>query len=91
MGDNPEMPAVDTEVCIPGRVLRVHGLFSFVEAEDGRLFRCTVRRLLRTLATDERNIVPGFNGRLVYVERAGDEHFYECLATIQLEWKVAPR
>jgi ribosome biogenesis GTPase len=28
-----------------------------VEAEDGRLFRCGVRRLLRTLATDERNIV----------------------------------
>jgi ribosome biogenesis GTPase len=28
-----------------------------VEAEDGRPFRCTVRRLLRTLATDERSIV----------------------------------
>jgi ribosome biogenesis GTPase len=55
--DAPDMPAVDTSVCLPGRVLRVHGLFSFVETEDGRLFRCTVRRLLRTLATDERNIV----------------------------------
>jgi ribosome biogenesis GTPase len=57
VGDDPEMPAVDTGVCLPGRVLRVHGLFSFVEAEDGRLFRCTVRRLLRTLATDERSLV----------------------------------
>ncbi len=51
------MPGVDTAVCLPGRVLRVHGLFSVVEADDGRLFRCTVRGLLRTLATDERSIV----------------------------------
>jgi ribosome biogenesis GTPase len=28
-----------------------------VEADDGRQFRCAVRRLLRTLTTDERNIV----------------------------------
>src|SRR5262249_46828533 len=43
--------------CLPGRVLRVHGLQSIVETDDGRQFRCAVRRLLRTLATDERNIV----------------------------------
>src|SRR6516162_7316630 len=29
--DEPEMPAVDTAVCLPGRVLRVHGLYSMVE------------------------------------------------------------
>jgi ribosome biogenesis GTPase / thiamine phosphate phosphatase len=52
-----EMPAVDVSVCLPGRVLRVHGLFSMVEVTDGRVFRCAVRRLLRTLATDERSIV----------------------------------
>jgi ribosome biogenesis GTPase len=52
-----EMPAVDVSVCLPGRVLRVHGLYSMVEVTDGRVFRCAVRRLLRTLATDERNIV----------------------------------
>jgi ribosome biogenesis GTPase len=56
-GDAPEMPAVDASVCVPGRVLRVHGLYSVVETEDGRLFRCAVRRLLRTLATDERSLV----------------------------------
>src|SRR5262249_16297375 len=48
-----EMPAVDTAVCLPGRVLRVHGLYSIVETEDGRQFRCAVRRLLRSLSTDE--------------------------------------
>ena len=56
-GNPPEMPAVDRRACLPGRVLRVHGLASVVETEDGRQFRCAVRRLLRTLATDERNIV----------------------------------
>jgi ribosome biogenesis GTPase len=55
--ESTAMPAVDIANCLPGRVLRVHGLQSVVEAEDGRQFRCAVRRLLRTLATDERNIV----------------------------------
>jgi ribosome biogenesis GTPase len=52
-----EMPAVDLGECLPGRVLRVHGLQSWVATEDGRLFRCVVRRLLRSLVIDERNIV----------------------------------
>ncbi len=57
-GQEPaEMPAVDVTACLPGRVLRVHGLQSVVETEDGRQFRCAVRRLLRTLSTEERNIV----------------------------------
>ena len=50
------MPAADMSKCLKGRVLRVHGLVSVVETEDGRQFRCTVRRVLRTLTTDERNI-----------------------------------
>jgi ribosome biogenesis GTPase len=37
--------------------LRVHGLQSVVEADDGRVFRCAVRRLLKSLATDGRNVV----------------------------------
>jgi ribosome biogenesis GTPase len=57
-GDEPaDMPAPSTDTSLSGRVLRVHGLISVVEAEDGRQYRCAVRRLLRTLATDERNIV----------------------------------
>src|SRR5438876_299699 len=51
------VPAVDSNACLPGRVLRVHGLMSLVEAKDGRQYRCAVRRLLRTLVTDERNVV----------------------------------
>jgi ribosome biogenesis GTPase len=52
-----EMPAVDVSACLPGRVLRVHGLHSFVRTEDGTEVRCTVRRLLKTLATEERGVV----------------------------------
>src|SRR5438477_3698953 len=57
-GQEPaEMPAADLAQCRPGRVLRVHGLTCLVATEDGRQFRCAIRRLLRTLVTDERNIV----------------------------------
>ena len=51
------MPAVNAEECVRGRVLRVHGLASVVETDDGRVFRCAVRRLLKSLATDERSVV----------------------------------
>ncbi|MGL6095793.1 MAG: ribosome small subunit-dependent GTPase A, partial [Fimbriiglobus sp.] len=50
------LPAA-ADSALPGRVLRVHGLNSYVEAADGRLFVCSVRRLLKSLATDERNVV----------------------------------
>jgi len=52
-----DMPMVDVSSCSAGRVLRVHGLQSVVETEDRKQYRCSVRRVLRTLATDERNIV----------------------------------
>jgi ribosome biogenesis GTPase len=52
-----EMPAVSSEGCLSGRVLRVHRLMSVVETDDGRQYRCAVRGLLRTLATHERSLV----------------------------------
>jgi ribosome biogenesis GTPase / thiamine phosphate phosphatase len=51
-----DVHAVDA-TCRAGRVIRVHGLFNIVEAEDGHRYSCAVRRLLRTMATDERNVV----------------------------------
>jgi ribosome biogenesis GTPase len=51
------MPSVDPAICMPGRVLRVHGLSSIVQTDVGREYRCAVRRLLKSLATDERSIV----------------------------------
>lgn len=48
---------VDEQATLPGLVLSVHGLYSQVEAQDGRVFRCATRRVLKTLATDERHVV----------------------------------
>jgi ribosome biogenesis GTPase len=42
---------------LPGRVIRVFGLFSDVRLHDGQMVRCTVRRVLKTLAQDERTAV----------------------------------
>ncbi len=54
---NAQMPSVDLDRCRSGRVIRVHGLQSVVETPDGKQYRCAVRRLLKNLMTDERNIV----------------------------------
>lgn len=49
--------AVDLSQCRVGRVVKVHGLETVVDAEDGAQFRCGVRRILKTLAIDGRNAV----------------------------------
>lgn len=54
-----------------GRVLEAHGLSSFVQATDGRIARCVTRRLLKTLATDQRHVVTA--GDWVRVSGEGDE------------------
>jgi ribosome biogenesis GTPase len=51
------MPAVDMSACLQGRVLRVHRQIGIVAALDGRENRCTVRQVLKSLTTEERNIV----------------------------------
>jgi ribosome biogenesis GTPase len=43
--------------CLQGRVVRTHGLVSIVQTEDGRTFSCHVRRLLKSLAIEGRNVV----------------------------------
>jgi ribosome biogenesis GTPase len=48
---------VDRTVCRLGRVLRVQGLISIVRDDAGALFQCATRRLLKTLATDQRHVV----------------------------------
>ena len=55
--DSATLRAVDLENCRPGRVVRVHGLISIVETDDGATYPCHVRRVLKTLAIDTRNVV----------------------------------
>lgn len=49
--------SVDLSACLTGRVIRVHGLLSMVEGDDGRTWACHVRRILKTLAIDGRNVI----------------------------------
>lgn len=49
--------AIDRSKCLLGRVLRVQGLVSVVQFDDGALRRCATRRVLKTLATDQRQLV----------------------------------
>ncbi len=65
------LPAVDTSVCMEGRVLRVQGLVSSVRFADGSVRQCATRRLLKTLSTDQRHVVAA--GDRVWVRPAGDE------------------
>jgi ribosome biogenesis GTPase len=48
---------VDAVACLPGRVLRVYRQSYEVEGADGRVYRCAVRRLLWTMAANDRNVV----------------------------------
>jgi ribosome biogenesis GTPase / thiamine phosphate phosphatase len=60
-GDEPHLGIhleIDEAVCRPGRVLSVHGLSCRVRDEqDGAVYACAVRRLLKTLTTDQRHVV----------------------------------
>ncbi len=48
---------VDPQRCRAGRVLAVRGLINTVADSHGEVFRCATRRLLKTLATDQRHVV----------------------------------
>lgn len=67
---------IDESSCLRGRVLSVHGLTSQVLTEDGRRFRCAVRRLLKSLSTDQRDVVAA--GDRVWIRPEGaQEGFIE--------------
>ncbi len=67
-----QMPRADTAACLAGRVVRVHGLMSVVQLADGREMRCAVRRVLKNLAGDERNVVTTGDRVWVRLEQGGD-------------------
>ena len=48
---------LDDPSVLCGRVLRVHGLECVVRCDDGTEYRCAVRRLLKSLSTDQRHVV----------------------------------
>jgi ribosome biogenesis GTPase len=56
---------------LPGRVLSVHGLASVVRTEDGRIFQCSTRGVLKSLSTDLRHVVVA--GDQVFFTPSGGE------------------
>ena len=70
------LPAIDKAACRLGRVLRVQGLVNLVQFDDGQVRKCATRRLLKTLATDQRHVVVA--GDRVWVRPEGaDEGIIE--------------
>jgi ribosome biogenesis GTPase / thiamine phosphate phosphatase len=65
------LPEIDRTVCRQGRVLRVQGLVSRVRDEEGRIYSCAIRRLLKSLSTDQRHVVAA--GDEVWFRPEGDE------------------
>ena len=77
-GRSGEQPVRDvaTAECLPGRVLSPHGGMCRVEANDGRVYECTVRRLLKSLATDERAAVAA-GDRVLFLPAGGNQGVIE--------------
>ncbi len=62
---------VEASLSRPGRVVRCHGLTSIVATEDGTHYKCTVRGILKSLATDLQHVVVA--GDFVTILLSGDE------------------
>jgi ribosome biogenesis GTPase len=69
------MPAAGGVGCLRGRVTQVNGLQSVVETDDGRTYRCAVRRLLKSLVTGARSVVT--TGDVVEFRPSGGEGLIE--------------
>lgn len=55
--DDQQVQLDVAEATVDGLVLRVHGRDSIVRDEDGNEYRCATRRLLKTLNTNQRQLV----------------------------------
>lgn len=55
-GDASTLRVAD-ESALLGRVVKVHGLINIVRTEDGTTYPCHVRRVLKSMAIDGRNVV----------------------------------
>ena len=62
---------IDLGATIAGRVVGMHGFNYCVRAEDGREYDCVVRRVVKTLARDERSAV--VVGDRVRISEAGSD------------------
>src|SRR5260370_11224729 len=57
VGETVEVPVADAGQCRRGRVLRVHKQACIVQTDDGQAYRCSIRTMLKKLATEERAVI----------------------------------
>ena len=57
VGVDDETENADAEDFLLGRVISVHGLKSKVLGDDGQLYECAVRQILKSLSIEQRNVV----------------------------------
>lgn len=62
----------DDQQLIAGRVTSVHGLKSRVLGDDGRRYECAVRQVLKSLSTDQRNVVVAGDRVQLRADSSGD-------------------
>ncbi len=74
---------VDPVVCRSGRVVRVHGLTSLVETEDGVEFHCSVRGILKSLATDLQHVVVAGDYVTIQVAEQGSEESQAVIVRVE--------
>jgi len=67
---------VDSEACLAGRVLSPRGGGCLVESDGGRVYDCAMRRLLKSLASDERTSVAA-GDRVLFLPTFGDQGVIE--------------
>lgn len=53
----PEADGIPSDNLIPGRVISVHGLKSRVVTEDGVVYECALRQVLKSLSIDQRSVL----------------------------------
>lgn len=70
-GLNVQFDQGDKEL-ISGRVTSVHGLKSRVLGDDGRRYDCAVRQVLKSLSTDQRNVVVAGDRVQLRADASGD-------------------
>jgi ribosome biogenesis GTPase len=74
---------VDPAGCRSGRVVRVHGLTSIVETEDGFEFQCTVRGILKSLTTDLQHVVVAGDYVTIQIAEQGSEENQAVIVRVE--------
>ncbi len=77
--DEQIVRSVNPDNCLAGRVLRSVGLHKMVRADNGQLYECSVRRVLQTLASDERTAVVAGDRVLITPSGRADQAVIESV------------